>query len=435
MSNQNNYQQYQYKGIGWYKLLGFSWNKVNASGLSREEYCSKYIEVAYQNCLAMLNRRDLTEINLFYKIPSFNYHCGKIEDIEELREKITEVYHTLKDPEKRKEYNFENSGIFYYEYPEDEVADEKFKDKAILDLERTDSWDEAIDGGVHWKKYLSANYWKNWREQIKTFQYKEEIKFYIRKRGELREFILESTDYEGKPRMRKPGFIENYAEKIKQKESELQNLTKEQWWKAKNKPPRDSGNNEWREMTTKETLETFFSDLPDYGWDFTENEQKKTNDEKVLTEKYNNKLNSISTEELRQQENELRQWMKEKNIDKISLEKNGKLLFYKFLAYDPEYKTTNNWTWFGDESLANSLKTKIKAVEAILFFGKSEKNSISIQELNKELPTNSSEITTKDQNNFTWTPWLVGGGILISAVILFFILRKKAPKKRLWRVI
>src|SRR2546429_9654628 len=104
---------------------------MNSSKFTREEYCSKYLEVAYQNCLSMLDRNDLTEINLFYKIPSLNYCAGKIENLAELREKIQEAYNTLKDPQKRKEYEFEIFGIFCREYPEDKVADQKFKDRAI----------------------------------------------------------------------------------------------------------------------------------------------------------------------------------------------------------------------------------------------------------------------------------------------------------------
>ncbi|CAG8545889.1 11389_t:CDS:1 [Paraglomus brasilianum] len=108
---------------------------MNGSKLTREEYCSKYLEVAYQNCLSMLNRNDLAEINSFYQIQTLNYYEGKIENIEELREKITEAYNTLKDPRKRKEYEFEIFGIFCREYPEDEVADKKFKERAIWLLE------------------------------------------------------------------------------------------------------------------------------------------------------------------------------------------------------------------------------------------------------------------------------------------------------------
>src|SRR3954464_9252778 len=104
---------------------------MNDSKLTREEYVLKYLEVAYQNCLAMLNRNDLAEINSFYRIPTLNYCKGKIENSGELREKITEAYNTLKDPQKRREYEFEIFGIFCREYPEDEVADNKFKEKAI----------------------------------------------------------------------------------------------------------------------------------------------------------------------------------------------------------------------------------------------------------------------------------------------------------------
>jgi len=152
--NRNNFE---YKAMSYYGLLGFNENKIYDSQLTREEYCSKYIEVAYQNCLSMLERNDLAEINLFYRIPTLNYHCGKIENIEELRGKITEAYNTLKDPQKRKEYNFEIFGIFCHEYPENETADEKFRDRAILHVEDQDYWDKLLDH-LYWKNYLSSDY-------------------------------------------------------------------------------------------------------------------------------------------------------------------------------------------------------------------------------------------------------------------------------------
>src|SRR4051794_41062560 len=129
---------------------------MNDSKFTREEYCSKYLEVAYQNCLYMLNRNDLTEINSFYKIPSLNYCKGKIENIEELREKIVKAYNTLKDPQKRKEYEFEIFGIFCHKYPEDEVADQKFKDRAIYGMELDQKWE--LESNSYWKNYLSLDY-------------------------------------------------------------------------------------------------------------------------------------------------------------------------------------------------------------------------------------------------------------------------------------
>ena len=79
---------------------------MNDSKLTREEYVLKYLEVAYQNCLAMLNRNDLAEINSFYRIPTLNYCKGKIENIEELREKIRALSRTLSQRKEAKEKLF-----------------------------------------------------------------------------------------------------------------------------------------------------------------------------------------------------------------------------------------------------------------------------------------------------------------------------------------
>src|SRR4051812_16703074 len=90
------------------------------------------IEKEYQNCLSLLNRGNLEEINFFYKkqLPS-----EKLENLSELREKIQLAHDTLINPEQRKEYDLEVFSIFYYDYPADEMADEDFKLKAIKLLE------------------------------------------------------------------------------------------------------------------------------------------------------------------------------------------------------------------------------------------------------------------------------------------------------------
>jgi hypothetical protein len=129
---------------------------MNNSELSREEYCSKYIEIAYRNCLSLLSRSDLAEINSFYKIPSLNYCAGKIENLAELREKIEEAYNTFRDPQRRKEYEFEIFGIFCREYSEDEVVDKKFKERAIHQKELDQKF--QLDSNSYWEKCLSLDY-------------------------------------------------------------------------------------------------------------------------------------------------------------------------------------------------------------------------------------------------------------------------------------
>jgi phage pi2 protein 07 len=69
-------------------------------------------------------------INSFYK-KQLPYHEEEFENLSKLKEKVQLAYHTLINPEKRKEYDLEVFGILYYDYPADEIADENFKLKAV----------------------------------------------------------------------------------------------------------------------------------------------------------------------------------------------------------------------------------------------------------------------------------------------------------------
>jgi hypothetical protein len=82
-------------------------------------------------------------------------------------------------------------------------------------------------------------------------------------------FILKSTSWGDEPWFSKAIANVNTIEKIKQKETELQNLSKEEWEKEKKQPPR---NGEWREMSTKEISE-MLGPFPDYGWNFENSQQ------------------------------------------------------------------------------------------------------------------------------------------------------------------
>jgi len=383
-----------YKTMDWYDLLGFSRNKMSNSQLTRENYCSKYLEIAYQNCLAMLNRNDLAEINLFYKIPTLNYCAGKIENIEELREKITEAYNTFCDPQRRKEYEFEIFGIFGCEYPEDEIADEKFRDRTIRFFADDDRWE--LESNAYWKNYLTLNYWKNRHETIKTMKYKEEIKFYIRKLGELRIFILKSTNWGKKPQLSEQfPDNENVVEEIKQKENELKNMSKEEWWKEKNKPSRDG---EWREMTAKETVkfwEKAFGKFSDYGWNFNEEHQDKPVN---INEDYENICES---------KNELLQLMKKNDIEEIIYSQNNGIICKN---------SKGNVIQINNDNGVNI------HLDLNRFGGK----TITRQQLENELKINNSNSEKEQKNSFSLNPpWLIAGGVLILASVLLFRTRKK----------
>lgn len=380
MQDRNNFC---YKAMDWYDLLGFSRNEMNSSKLTREEYCSKYLEVAYQNCLSMLNRNDLIEINLFYKIPSLNYCAGKIENLAELREKIQEAYNTLKDPQKRKEYEFEIFGIFCREYPEDEVADQKFKDRAIQQEELDQKF--QLESNSYWKKCLSLDYWKNWQEKITTANYKEEIKFYIEKRSALRMFILKSTSW------KEEKISTNFLDLVKKTEEKYQNMSKEEWNEVQNQPPRDG---ELREMSTEE-ISKMLGGFATYGWNFNEGQHNKPMNKKELNEDYKNiVLNS---------KRELEQWMKKNEVEEIFLQNSS--LTFKGAKQANIFDTTQEKDMFGIKLLLNNLG----------------KHSISRRELENELKIANPE---RDKNNFSLNPWIIGGGILVLAGVWFFKVRK-----------
>lgn len=392
MSNRDNFH---YKAMDWYDLLGFSRNEMNNTGLTRGEYCSKYLEVAYQNCLSMLDRNDLAEINSFYKIQTLNYCSGKIENIEELREKITEAYNILKDPQKSREYEFEIFGIFCREYPEDEMADNKFKDRAIYQEEREQEFE--LDSNAFWKKYLSLDYWKNWREKIVTAKYKEEIKFYIRKRDALRMFILKSTGW------KEEKVSANVLDSIKKKEKRLQDISKEEWDKKQNQPPRDG---ELREMSAKEISKMFSKFLPTYGWNFDEGQHDKpANNEKLNEKDYKNIVLDSKKE--------LSQWMKKNEVEEVFCNKSSNELVCK----------KNN-------GLCDSFITiKIDEVGVNSFCERFGESSINRQELENELNFNNFNNSQKEANDFSLNPWLVGGGILFSVSFLFFKFRTRKNYK------
>ena len=123
--------------------MGFDNNERNKRRRQGKHWTTEEIEKNYQNCLALLNRGSLTEINSFYQkqLPS-----EKLENLSELQEKIQLAYNTLINSEQRKEYDLEVFGIFYYDYPADEMADENFKLKAVELIEEflQDELDERL---------------------------------------------------------------------------------------------------------------------------------------------------------------------------------------------------------------------------------------------------------------------------------------------------
>jgi len=77
-----------------------------------------------------------------------------------------------------------------------------------------------------WEEYLSSDYWKNWREKVRTFtsDKNEEARWFEFRLVELRSRILEILRFYGK------NYDDNYIKKlVKIEEKELENITKDQW--------------------------------------------------------------------------------------------------------------------------------------------------------------------------------------------------------------
>ena len=115
---------------------------------------------------------------------------------------------------------------------------------------------------------------------------------------------------------------------------------------------------------------------------------------------------NIADPDFDKQKQLLKKWMEENDIEEIILKKRNVVLCKKrnnegsiYLGSEP----------VGSEKIPEHLRTKIKGVDIGRFFDKIGKNSISRQEL--ELTSDKNQKQNKD--NFSWTPWLISGGIVV----------------------
>ena len=121
----------------------------------------------------------------------------------------------------------------------------------------------------------------------------------------------------------------------------------------------------------------------------------------------------------------LKKWMEENNVEEIILEKKNVVLCKK--RNDGESLQFGSEP-VGSEEIPEHLRTKINGVDIGRFFEKIGKNSITLQELETNQPSNSEK--TKNQNNFAWVPYLMVGGILVLIIFSFFMIRNKKIRKK-----
>jgi len=69
--------------------------------------------------------------------------------------------------------------------------DEKFKQNSILELEKELRTRGENNLPSNWENYLTLDYWKNWREKIKSFHYMDEVHLYERIFKEIRTWIAD----------------------------------------------------------------------------------------------------------------------------------------------------------------------------------------------------------------------------------------------------
>lgn len=123
----------------------------------------------------------------------------------------------------------------------------------------------------------------------------------------------------------------------------------------------------------------------------------------------------ISDLDLKKQKELLKEWMKENKLEEIVLRDNGDLYLKKNNGSGSIL--TDNQVFFPNASELNSINIKS-------YLQKTGKNSITYQ----ELLSGPGKAEPKNQSNFYLTPWLIGGGISISVIIFYFIIRKKHRK-------
>jgi hypothetical protein len=115
--------------------------------------------------------------------------------------------------------------------------------------------------------------------------------------------------------------------------------------------------------------------------------------------------------------------MEQENIEEIILKRKNVVLCKKcnsnrqiYLGSEPA----------GNKEISENLRTKINGVDIGLFFQKYGKNSISRQELG----IGKSKKTEQTKNNFTLTPWLIGGGALVFVSFCGFLFFRQKRKKK-----
>src|SRR3954447_14437248 len=107
--------------------------------------------------------------------------------------------------------------------------------------------------------------------------------------------------------------------------------------------------------------------------------------------------------------------MEQENIEEIILKRRNVVLCKKC--------DSNRQIYLGSEpvdsnEIPENLRTKINGVDIGSFFQKNGKNSISRQELGID----KAKKTEQNKNNFTLTPWLIGGGAIIFVSFCGFLL-------------
>jgi len=244
--------------------------------------------------------------------------------------------------------------------------------KIIDFVEQDDNFFKKIgsESAFVWEKYLVSDYWKNWREGVKSAQSEKDAELLAYKVLKLRSNIFWNLGY-----YEKKGDVNRYEADIKKlvekNEKELQNMTEDEFYG--NKPK-----NGFKELSIQEALnDPWFNEQINIL--FGLENKKFPKEEKTNREDY-------------------KSWTKEQLITEI-----------------------------------NHLKTEIESLKNSQTLTSSERQGrlqYNQQKLDQIQSVFNSKVTQYPTSNIPFTPLFIGGTLLaLMALISFLVIRKHRKNK------
>jgi len=232
-----------------------------------------------------------------------------------------------------------------------------------------------------WEENLTSDYWKNWREKVKTFQNKEEFSFFCDKVLKLRSYVLWVIRY-----YRGDRYDASHIRKLVEiKERKLENISQEDFKKEDK-----FADLEFKELSTKEMLNDPWFNKEIDNFFGLENRKLPKEEEKPVEKNGDNNINYQT-------------WTREQLISEIN----------RLKAENEELRDNQTLNTSERQERLQQNQQKLEQVQNIF---DSNDTQQSINNSNKNFPTG----------------WVIGGGILaIIGLTALFIIRNKKKRKRL----